>query len=161
MEALLAGFGDAVQSSPFGSWAGQSSYAYPVANLIHLLGLVMLVGGIGLVDLRLAGLFPSLPTATLSRVLTPVAIVGLLLLIPSGLVMFAADAESMTGSVTFQRKLALIALALANAGLFRWLWRKRIADWDVSPPLSGRLMAGASLLLWLAIAAHGRMIAYS
>ena len=161
MEALLAGFGDAVQSSPFGSWAGQSSYAYPVVNLVHLLGLVMLVGGIGLVDLRFAGLFPSLPSAALSRVLTPVAIAGLLLLIPSGSVMFAADAESMAGSATFRRKLALIALALVNAGLFRLLWRKRIAEWDVSPPLAGRLMAGASILLWLAIAAHGRMIAYS
>ncbi len=161
MEALLAGFGDAVQSSPFGMWAGQSSYAYPVANLVHLLGLVMLVGGIGLVDLRFAGVFPSLPAAALSRVLTPVAIAGLLLMVSSGFVMFAADAEAMTGSVTFRRKLALIALALVNAGLFRWIWRRRIADWEVSPPLVGRLMAGFSLLLWLAIAAHGRMIAYS
>ena len=161
MEALLAGFGEAVQASPFGSWAGQSSYAYPAANLIHLLGLVMLVGGIGLVDLRFAGFFSSLPAAALSRALTPMAIGGLLLILPRGLVMFAADAESLAGSVTFQRKLALITLALVNAALFRWIWRKRIGDRDVRLPLAGRLMAGASLLLWLAIAAHGRMIAYS
>ena len=161
MEALLAGFGEALQASPFGSWAGQSSYAYPVANLIHLLGLVMLVGGIGLVDLRFAGLFPSLPAAALSRVLTPVAIAGLLLMVSSGFVMFAADAESMAGSTVFRRKLALIILALVNAGLFRWIWRRKIVNWDASPPPAGRIMAGISLLLWLAIAAHGRMIAYS
>ena len=135
MESLLTGFAEAIQSSPFGHWAGRSQFAYPVANLVHLLGLVMLVGGIGLVDLRLAGGFRSLPPAALSRVLTPVP--------------------------TFQRKLVLIALALANAALFRWIWGKRIADWEASPPLGGRLMAGASILLWLVVAAHGRMIAYS
>ena len=160
MESLLLGLAEAVQSS-FGQWAGRSHYAYPVANLVHLLGLVMLVGGIGIVDLRLAGAFPSLPTAALARVLTPVAFAGLLLMLPSGITMFAADAEAMARSATFQRKLVLIALALANAILFRWLWNKRIPNWDESPPLSGRLMAGLSILLWLAVAVHGRMIAYS
>ena len=161
MESLLTGLAEAVQSSPFGQWAGQSHSAYPVANLVHLLGLVMLVGGIGIVDLRLAGAFRSLPPRPLSRALTPVAIAGLLLMILSGFIMFAADAQSMAESPTFQRKLVLIALALANAVLFRWIWGRRIAGWAVSPPLGGRLMAGASLLLWLTVAAHGRMIAYS
>lgn len=158
---MLAEFAEAIQALPFGIWAGRSASAYPVANLVHLLGLVMLVGGIGLVDLRLAGAFRSLPTAALSRALTPVAIAGLLLMLPSGLILFAADAEAMAASATFKRKLVLIALALANAVLFRWIWNKRIADWDISPPLAGRLMAGASLILWLLVAAHGRMIAYS
>lgn len=158
---MLTRFALAVQDTPFGIWAGQSADAYPIANLIHLLGLVMLVGGIGIVDLRLAGAFRSLPAAALSRALTPVAIVGLLLMIPSGFTMFAADAESMAASATFQRKLVLIALALANAVLFRLIWGKQIADWDAAPPLAGRAMAGASLLLWLAVAFHGRMIAYN
>lgn len=161
MEALLSGFAEWIQASPFGVWAAQSSLAYPVANLVHLLGLVMLVGGIGVVDLRLVGAFRSLPPAALSRALTPVAIAGLLLMIPSGSIMFAADAKSMAASATFQRKLFLIAGALANAILFRAIWGKRIADWDTSPPLGGRSMAGASLLLWLAVAVHGRLIAYS
>ena len=158
---MLAGFAEALQASPFGAWAGQSPYAYPVANLVHLLGLVMLVGGIGLVDLRLAGAFRSLDPSALSRVLTPIAIAGLLLMVPSGFIMFAADAESLAGSATFQRKLVLIALALTNAVLFRWSWGKRLGRWEPSPPLGGRLMAGTSLLLWLAVAGHGRMIAYS
>lgn len=157
---MLTGFAQAVQASPFGLWAAQSSAAYPVANLIHLLGLVMLVGGIGLVDLRLIGAFRSLPAAALSRALTPVAVAGLLIMIPSGFTMFAADAESMAASVTFQRKLVLIALALTNAIAFRLIWGKRIAEWNADPPLAGRIMAGASLLLWLAVAAHGRLIAY-
>src|SRR3546814_8048303 len=64
----LTGFAEALQASTFGVWAAQSSLAYPVANVHHLLGLVMLVGGIGVVDLRLAGAFRSLsPTALRSE----------------------------------------------------------------------------------------------
>jgi hypothetical protein len=85
----LTGLAEAVEASAFGAWAGQSSLAYPLANVVHLLGLVMLVGGIGLVDLRLVGAFPSLPPAALSRALTPIAVAGLLLMLPSGFIMLS------------------------------------------------------------------------
>lgn len=157
----LQAFGAAVQNSGFGLWAAQSSLAYPVANVVHLFGLVMLVGGIGILDLRLAGAFRAIPVAPLSRALTPIALAGLALIVPSGTVMFAADAEALVFSATFRWKLALIAFALANALAFRFLWQRRLEGWDAEPPSAGRLMAAASILLWLGVAALGRWIAYS
>ena len=155
----LSAFGAAVQSSPFGVWAGGE--AYPYANLVHILGLVMLVGGIGILDLRLAGLFRRIPAAPLTSALTPVALAGLLLMIPSGATMFAADAAALVNSTTFRSKLLLILLALGNAAAFRFLWQNRIEQWDIDPPVWGRLMAATSILLWLSVAALGRWIAYS
>jgi hypothetical protein len=152
---------EALEASPLGAWARGSGLAYPIANLVHLLGLVLLVGGIGLLDLRLAGLFPSLPVKTLSRVLTPLAIAGLVLLVLAGAVMFAADATALLASTVFRWKVALIGLALTNAVAFRWLWRRRMTRWDLAPPLAGRVMAGGSLALWLIVAGLGRWIAYS
>ena len=146
----------ALEGSALGVTARESAWAYPLANLIHLLGLVLLVGGIGLLDLRLAGLFRALPLAALSRVLTPLAIVGLLLLAASGAVLFAADAGALVRSPRFQLKLLLIALALGNAGLFRWLWKG-----EPVPGPALRLMAMLSLLLWLVVASLGRLIAYA
>ncbi len=128
---------------------------------MHLLGLVMLVGGIGIVDLRLVGAFRSLALEPLSRALTPVAIAGLALMLPSGFTMFAADAKSMAASPLFQWKLVLVGMALANALAFRLLWQQRVADWDHSPPMFGRLMAAGSLGLWLTIGTLGRLVAYS
>lgn len=157
MEALAA----ALEGSALGVWARGSGLAYPVANLVHLLGLVLLVGGIGLLDLRLAGLFRTLPVEPLSRVLTPLSIVGLVLLALAGAVMFAADATALLASTVFRWKIALIVLALANAAAFRWLWRRRMASWQHDPPLAGRIMAGGSLALWLIVAGLGRWIAYS
>jgi hypothetical protein len=152
-------FGEVVQSSPFGVWAGGE--AYPIANLVHILGLIMLVGGIGVLDLRLIGLFRKIPTAALAAALTPIAIAGLLLMVPSGATMFASDASTLVNSGTFRTKLLLIALALANAVAFRFIWQGRIEQWDFDPPFGGRVMAAASILLWLSIAALGRWIAYS
>ena len=157
MEALAA----ALEASPLGVWARGSNLAYPVANLVHLLGLVMLIGGIGVLDLRLAGAFRRLPVEPLWRCLLPMAITGVLLLVPAGLVMFAADASSLVVSTVFRWKIALIVLALANVGAYHLLWRRRLASWDVDPPLSGRVMAAGSLTLWLLVAALGRWIAYT
>lgn len=157
----LAAFAQDVQASGLGQWASGSPIAYPLANTLHLLGLVMLVGGIGIVDLRLAGLFRALAPEPLSRALTPVALAGLALMLPTGAIMFAADAGALVASPVFRWKLALIALALVNAAAFRLLWRRRLGRWDAYPPAAGRVMAAGSILLWLTIGALGRMIAYA
>ncbi len=65
----------------------------------------MLVGGIGILDLRLAGLFRRIPVEALSSALTPIALAGLVLMIPSGATMFAADAAALVNSATFRLKL--------------------------------------------------------
>ena len=156
MNDAIARLAEAVAASDFGQWASGSSIAYPLASVVHLLGLVMLVGGIGIVDLRVAGAFRSLPLEPLTRALTPIAIGGLLLMVPSGATMVAADA-AVAQSTVFRWKLGLIGVALANAAIFRLLWRGQMGD----PPIIARLMAAGSILLWLTIGALGRMIAYS
>lgn len=146
----------AIEASLFGTIARESSWAYPLANLVHLLGMVLLIGGIGIVDLRLIGAFPSLPLVALSRYLTPLALTGLGLMLLTGPVLFAADATALVKSATFAWKLALIGVALINALAFRWLWRGSSGE----PVIPLRLMALASLGLWLWIASLGRLIAY-
>ena len=161
MSAAIAGFAEAVATSSFGQWASGSALAYPVANVVHLLGLVMLIGAIGIVDLRLAGAFRAIPVAPLYRSLRPVAIAGLVVMVPSGATMFAADAVTFAGSAVFRWKISLIAVAVANvvgvphlvAAPHRQLGRRAAGR--------GRLMAAASVMLWLTIGALGRMIAYS
>lgn len=151
----------ALQNSGFATWARGSAYAYPIANLAHLLGLVLLVGGVGVLDLRVAGLWRSLPVAPLSRALTPLAIAGLILMAPSGFTMFAADARALAGSMLFRWKIALIVLALANAVAFRCAWGARLDRWGESVPPAARGLAALSVLLWLTVAALGRLIAYA
>ena len=155
---MPAAIGDWVAATPFADWAASNAYAYPVANTVHVLALVLLLGGIGLVDLRVMGMFRTLPLQPLSRALVPLAATGVLVLAASGSILFAADAEALARQDTFRLKLILIAIALANVALFRLRYGAVVAD---PPPAGARLLALASLLLWTSVAICGRMIAYS
>ena len=156
MEAALLALAGWLELAGVGPWARGAAWAYPIANTLHLLGLVMLVGGIGLVDLRVIGFGRALPLAALSAALTPLAILGIAIQAGSGLVLFAADGKALSASPVFHAKLVLIALALTNALLFRLRWRALSA----APSASARLSAAASLLLWLGVGTAGRLIAY-
>lgn len=158
---FIAAFAQALEQSPFGAWARGSSHAYPYANVAHLLGLVMLIGGIGLLDLRIAGLFQSLPLPALSRILTRFGYAGLALLVPSGLILFAADAGPLIKSPTFLWKISLVGIALVNAAAFRLLWQRRIDGLGSDMPMAARVMAAGSVTVWLWIAALGRLVAYA
>ncbi len=161
MEPALTAAAAWLDTVGIGPWSRGSVLVYPVANTLHLLGLVMLVGGIGVVDLRVMGLWRTLPIAGVSRALTPVAIAGLVLMMASGVILFAADGAALARSAVFGRKLVIIAIALVNAVAFRLVWRTGIASWPDTAPGAARVMATASLLLWLAAGASGRWIAYS
>jgi hypothetical protein len=155
---VIAATAEWIAATPLAQWAAASTPAYPVANTIHVIALVMLLGGIGLVDLRLLGLFRSLPLQPLARALVPIAAWGVAIMGLSGATMFLADAEGMAASGTFRWKLLLLALALANVALFRW----RYGAVPREPVRMGmRLLALASLLLWTATAVAGRLIAYT
>ena len=153
----LEALADALAGGPFAVWAGESHYAYPVANVVHVFGVVLLLGGIGIVDLRLIGWFRAIPLQPLARALTPLAVGGLILLVLSGSILFAAEAQALARNGTFRLKLTLIVLALANAALFRW----KVGVPAAEPGPGLRLMALGSLLLWATIAICGRLIAYS
>lgn len=149
------------EGSPLGEWMRSSALAYPTANVLHLLGLVLLVGPIILLDVRLLGVVRDLALPALSRLVTRLAVAGLLLLIATGILMFSADAGPLMKNGIMQLKLCLIAVAIANAILFRALWNERLTLWDVRPPLVGRCQALLSIVAWLCVGALGRWIAYS
>src|SRR4051794_2787360 len=103
------------------SWAvgiRQSLYLYPVLEIIHILGIVMLVGAAFLFDLRLLGYSKSLPIPSLARHVLPWSQRGLILIIPSGLLLFITNAQSLGSDFTFWLKIALIGVAALNVWVF-------------------------------------------
>lgn len=150
----------ALEASGFGLFMRQSLWAYPAANLAHLLGLVLLIGPIMLFDLRVLGLGLSVALPEASRLLTPFALAGLAILALSGPSMFAADARSLSTNAVLIAKLSLAFLALANALLFRAVWGRDLAALDRATPAPAKLQAAASVALWLTVGALGRTIAY-
>jgi hypothetical protein len=151
----------ALQESVFGLGIRHSTWIYPTANILHVIGIALLVGSIIALDLRLLGFGrKNIPAAAASRFLTPIAVVGILLIVPSGLTLFTADAGPLAANRVLQVKLVLVALGLLNAILFRLLWERRLPRWDRERPGLGIVQVLASMAIWLCVPVLGRLIAY-
>ncbi|TBV76126.1 hypothetical protein EYC45_03015 [Pseudoxanthomonas winnipegensis] len=149
-----------LEASALGQWM-RAGWGYPFANVLHLGGLVLLLGSIGLLDLRLLGFGRRLELEQVSRLLTPLGIVGLLVLVVTGVMLFSADATALLGNRMMQFKLIAVAVAVINALAFRLCFGGRLHAWRHRPPPLGRAMAALSLLAWPIMLVAGRMIAYT
>lgn len=156
----LAALAAALEASWLGVAMRDSTVLYPLVNIMHLLGLVLIVGGLGLLDLRLLGAARHVRLVDLYTPLTAAAALGLGLQVATGVPLFASEATALIGNNAFRLKMLLFALTLANAVLFRLLWGRRVLDWDSAPPFIGLVQAALSLMLWVTIGALGRLIAY-
>jgi hypothetical protein len=87
---------------------------------------------------------------------------SLLLVVPSGLLMFTAHATEMAGNPAFRLKLLLIAAAMLNAVSFHRGPFTSVRNWNqnVAIPASAKIAAVLSLLLWAGVIACGRLLAY-
>src|SRR5688572_11778465 len=149
-----------LEASGLGVLMRESAVLYPLANIAHILGLVLFVGSILFLDLRLIGFARSLPALNVARVLTPVMMFCFVLQLASGVLLFSADARPLWNNPVMQVKAALIAFGIVNALIFRTLWNRRLADWDETAPGIARTQAGLSLLTWLGVAVCGRVAGY-
>lgn len=140
----------------------QWTWLYPGVEIAHIAGFVVLVGAAVMFDLRLLGLSRRLPVAELARHLLPWSWAGLGLVLPSGLLMFAAHATEMAANPAFRLKLALIGAAGVNAVVFERWTLASVAAWDrdVAAPGAARAAAVVSLGCWAGVIACGRLLAY-
>jgi hypothetical protein len=137
-------------------------WLYPIVEIVHILGFVLLVGAAVLFDLRLLGLARHLPVTGLAGYHLRWARLALLLIVPTGLLMFAAHATEMAENPAFQLKLVFILLAGANAAIFHRGTFRTVGSWDRDLPAPGaaKLAAVFSLALWSGAIACGRLLAY-
>lgn len=140
----------------------QWEWLYPIVEIVHIVGFVTLVGAAFMFDVRLLGRSRTLAVSALERHLLPWARWSLLVIVPSGVLMFIAHATETAENPAFRLKLVLLAAAFLNAAVFhRWPFRT-VGDWDteVAGPGAARAAGILSLLLWIGVIACGRLIAY-
>ena len=137
-------------------------WLYPAVEVVHIVGFVVLVGSVVMFDLRVLGLSRGVPVRGLARHLLPWSVAALLLIVPSGLLMFAAHAGDFLGNRAFQVKMALLLAAGMNAAFFHTGPYQSVAAWDTNAtaPLPARISVAASILIWIAVIACGRLLAY-
>jgi hypothetical protein len=149
-----------LQTSPLGSVVAETLWAYPLFETLHTLGMALLVGSLGLINLRILGFKPELPVVgTLD--LLPLAWIGFSVNLVSGLALFTSDAVYFWGSTTFRIKLGLIVLGGLNAFvLSQSVFREARIGALAGAGGSARWLAGSSLVFWVGAIVTGRLIAY-
>src|SRR5262249_45851395 len=100
----------ALEQSAFAMAIRQSVWAYPLANVGHIVALTLFAGSVAVMDLRLLGAFAATPPAAILRPARTAAILGLLLMALTGFALFAAEASHVSMNPVFQVKAGLIGL---------------------------------------------------
>lgn len=142
------------------SLRGGGPWLYPLVNLAHVLGIAVLVGAIVVLDLRLIGVWPDMPVATLARATVPVAGAGLAVAFVTGPALLTVRATEYAENPFLWAKFGAVAVALANLGALHGSAAWRSGD-DRGGSRRRLALAGAvSLAAWFGAASAGRMIAY-
>lgn len=132
----------------------QHPWAYPALEVVHIVGIALLLGNLVLLELRVWGLGPALPVEPLARLALGLSLTGFALIAASGLTMFAANPAELLANRAFVLKLGLVSLAGLNAAAFHA--RGGLARLDAF----AKTQTVLSLGLWLAVIILGRWIAY-
>ncbi|MDO8376814.1 MAG: hypothetical protein Q7S91_06430 [Aquabacterium sp.] len=136
------------------SWITGHPWAYPVLEVVHLVGIALLLGNLVLLELRVLGVAKALPLPALARAALAVALFGFGLAAGSGLLMFASQPLELLANRAFTLKMGLLMLAGTNAAMFHA--RGGLHKLDATAQLQTVLSLG----IWLAVITCGRFIAY-
>jgi len=145
------------------SWLGVATreyhYIFTICLVVHFIGLSLLMGGIGIVDMRLLGFPRQLPIAAAMKFL-PVAIIGFVINLLTGITMVSYDSVDYWLNPAFKIKMALLLLAGLNALWFTLAEQRHVLSQpsDQKTTVAVRACAALSLLLWFAVIYWGRMI---
>jgi hypothetical protein len=152
-----------LEQTSVGTAIRESLWLFPVIETVHIFGIILLVGGTSILDLRLMGLtFREEPVTKLAKRFLPWAWAGFIIQVTTGLLMFASEATKMYVNTAFQIKMLMILAAGVNAFVFHSLAYQSVGKWEKDPvaPLSARIAGLISILFWFGIVAARRWIAY-
>jgi hypothetical protein len=134
-----------------------SRVLFPMIEIIHLIGLALFAGPLFLINLGLLGVaMRRQPVAEFARALSPSTRSGIVLLLVTGPLMFAAQATKWYDNPIFWFKMALLTVAV----VFQCLVHPKIMSEKAPLPLSAKLIGTVSLLLWISTALSAKIMEY-
>jgi hypothetical protein len=147
-----------VEESGLGRMVRESVWAFAVIESVHLLALAMMGGAVLLVDMRMLNLgLRQRPVPELAGEVQPFVNTGLIVLILSGIGLFASEAVKCYYSTPFSVKI----ITLVFATLFTYTVRRRVVFSADSTNSTRMVVAVVSVMLWFTVAAAGRWIGFS
>ena len=116
METIVAALSSQWMQQTFNDYG----WLWPLCETLHFMGMVMLIGTVGLFDLRMLGVAKGLPGAPFNY-LIPWGLGGFAVNLVTGVMFLAGNFNAVVEygqNPAFKWKVAFMALAAVNAGLF-------------------------------------------
>jgi len=137
-------------------------YVWPTCEILHYFGLSLLLGTVGLFDLRVLGMAKGIPPGTIHK-LVPWGVGGYLLNVVTGIMFFSGHPDQYFYNDSFRFKALFMAIAGANILLFygtsAFAEMKALGPND-DAPLRIRVIAGTSLAMWVGVLICGRLLTW-
>lgn len=138
------------------------AWVWPTMETLHFIGLALLVGNIGVLDLRLLGMAKALPVAPFHR-LVRYGVYGFIINMVTGILFFVGRPLQYVDNPAFGFKMLFVVAAGVNVALFKLTGVARTCDllgpWEDAPG-PAKVIAATSLLLWIGVMFWGRMLPY-
>ncbi|MBO9651720.1 MAG: hypothetical protein J7605_24705 [Variovorax sp.] len=131
-----------------------TAWAYPMLEVVHIVGIALLLGNLVALEMRVFGRAAVLPVHALSRLSLTIALSGFAIAAASGSLMFATQPSELLANRAFLVKMGLLVVAGCNAAWFHA--RGSLGKLDSM----ARVQMLSSTAIWLAVVFCGRWIAY-
>ena len=142
----------------------EHAWIIPVVQCVHIVAIAVVMGSVLMTNLRILEIAGRSQTMTsTARRFMPWLWWGLAIAAVTGIVMIVGEPVRELVNPAFWSKMTLLALSLGAAALFQATLTHRLAFWERTSAERKftRILAVASLLVWVGIVILGRWIAYA
>lgn len=157
----MQGLIERIEGSAINSFVLDSTWVWPILEILHFVGLSLLLGSLLVVDLRMAGFFRQLNVSATHKLL-PWAVAGFTINLATGFLFLMGDPVRYAANIGFRLKMLLVLVAGVNT---LWFWlavTPSVKNWEAhaDTPAVAKLIAWISLGTWFGVLLLGRLIPY-
>jgi hypothetical protein len=151
-----------MKNTSVGTFFRVNDWTFQALQSLHFVGMSLLIGSVGAIDLRVLGVARAVPLVQLHRFL-PLAFIGFGINLITGILFLFNDPFTYVFNSSFRFKMLLILLSGLNALWFRVGVFLDLEKWGPGIDTSrlAKAISALSLLLWLGVIACGRFIAFT
>ena len=157
----IESFSTWLAATEFSKFVTLNSWVWPMCETLHFIGMSLLVGIIGVLDLRMMGVAKRLPVSPLHD-LVPWGVAGFVINALTGFTFYAGDPSQYIHNPAFWWKMAFIFVAGLNILAFYLFVYEKVADLGSGAdcPMSAKVVGAVSLVVWCCVMYFGRMLPF-
>ena len=142
-------------------WVRYWPWTWPICETLHFIGLSLLVGIVGMLDLRLMGFLKQIPLPALKQML-PYGIAGFVINLITGGIFIVGAPEQYVTNLAFWMKMLFLVISGVNVLYFETTQGQTVLTIgpDEPMPTPFKIAGAVSLLSWFMVLYWGRMLPF-